>query len=56
MDKCKYCDNEAEFKCLVEDWENPARSHTEDVCSEHLEKVKAGLIDRWTKKEWLEME
>lgn len=53
MDKCKYCDNEAEFKCLVEDDENPAKSHTEDVCSECISKLKHSLLDSWTKAEWL---
>lgn len=57
MDKCKYCDNEAEFKCLVEDDENPIKSHTEDVCSECKEiYLKHLLIESWTKAEWLSME
>lgn len=53
MDKCKYCENEAEYKCLVEDDYNPQKSHTEDVCSEHIDKIRRGLIESWTKKEWL---
>jgi len=53
MDKCKYCSSDAEFKCLVEDDENPIKSHTEDVCSECIEKLTHGLIESWTKTEWL---
>jgi hypothetical protein len=56
MDKCKYCDSEAEYKCLVEDDENPLHSHTEDVCSECMTKIQYGLIESWTKKEWLNMD
>lgn len=58
MDKCQYCPNEAEYKCMVEDAENPAKHHTEDVCSECINRpdVKAGLIDSWTKAEWLAMD
>lgn len=54
MDKCKYCNSNAEFKCLVEDDENPIKSHTEDVCSECMEKVKSRLIESWTKAEVLD--
>ena len=53
MDKCKYCDDDAEFKCLVENDYDPTKSHTEDVCSECIEKIKAGLIESWTRAEWL---
>lgn len=53
MDKCKYCSNNAEYKCMVENDENPALAHTEDVCSECMEKIKNSLIDSWTKSEWL---
>jgi hypothetical protein len=53
--KCKYCDNDAEFKCLIED-DDPHKSHTEDVCSEHLKEIDKSLIESWTKAEWLNEE
>ncbi len=56
MDKCKYCDADAEFKAMVENVYDPHKHHIEDVCSEHLETIKAGLIEAWTKAEWLSMD
>lgn len=53
MDKCLYCPNEAEYKVMVEDDENPIMSHTEDVCGECLYKIEYKTIEAWTKQEWL---
>jgi hypothetical protein len=57
LDKCKYCDAEAEHKCLVEN-DVPPGTHTEDVCSECLSRpdLRSGLIESWTRREWLEMD
>lgn len=54
MDKCKFCENEAEFKVMVEDDYNPQRNHTDDVCGEHYPKY--GIIESWTKMEWLSLD
>jgi len=56
MDKCKYCDSEAEFKVLVEDDENPIRTQLEDLCSEHMANPPSAVIESWTKSEWLSEE
>lgn len=57
MDKCKYCSADAEYKIMVED-DNPSKHHIEDVCSECINKpdIKCGLIESWTKAEWLNEE
>lgn len=56
MDKCKYCDADAEFIVLVEDDEFPHKSHGEDLCSEHMANPPCTVIDSWTKAEWLNEE
>ena len=55
MDKCKYCEADAEYKAMVEQ-DDPYKHETEDVCSEHLETIKFKLIEAWSKQEWLSMD
>lgn len=51
MDKCLYCSADAEFKLLVKNGDGTARTHFQDVCSEHRE--DKDIVDSWTKQEWL---
>lgn len=54
---CQVCNvNQVEFVAYMEDNYNPHTTQTKYVCAECLNKLKAGLIDYWTKAEWLNHE
>lgn len=55
-DICQVCQtNKVEFVAYCEARFNTYGTETRYVCAECLEKIKAGLIDSWTKAEWLNL-
>jgi hypothetical protein len=55
-DPCGRCGAKAEYSVLLEGDENPARSSSEYLCAECLEKAKPAVIEAWTWAEWVNFE